>query len=34
MDKIQALAMIQAYTGIGIGLIVGSAPWAPVSAWP
>ena len=23
MDKIQALAMIQAYTGIGIGLIVG-----------
>ena len=23
MDKIQALAMIQAYTGIGIGLIIG-----------
>ena len=23
MDKIQALAMIQAYTGIGIGLMVG-----------
>ena len=23
MDKIQALAMIQSYTGIGIGLIIG-----------
>jgi F-type H+-transporting ATPase subunit c len=23
MDKIQALAMIQAYTGIGIGLMIG-----------
>jgi F-type H+-transporting ATPase subunit c len=23
MDKIQALALIQSYTGIGIGLIIG-----------
>ena len=23
MDKLQAVAMIQAYTGVGIGLIIG-----------
>ena len=33
MDKLQPLAMIQAYTGIGIGLIIGLGAPARVSAW-
>ena len=32
MDKLQLIAMVQAYTGIGIGLIIGLVRLAPVLA--
>ncbi len=33
MEKLQMLAMIQAYTGIGIGLMIGLGAPARASAW-
>jgi len=33
MEKLQLLAMVQAYTGIGIGLMIGLGAPVPASAW-